>query len=348
MTRPLRRAVLVLACLALCGGLLAACGGDDDKGDAGANQLLQQTFGNSASAIETGRLNLSFQLDPEGLLALGGPIKLRLDGPFAAPARGDLPRFDVDFLATLAGQRFDGGVQSTGKQAFVTLDKRPYRVDGATVADLREGLGPVSGDKPQAGLKAIGIDPLRWISNAQEKGSERVAGVDTTRIGGNVDAERLLADLDRLLTKAGGASGAGAGSLLTPKLRTQIADAVETAKVDVWTGTSDKLLRQLAVAIKFAFEKGTEPPIPGLDAGTIDLRLRLDDVNETKVDVRAPSSPRPLSRLTGGSLGNFLQGIGEGLTNGSSGLVGGALLKCINGAGGKSTSLVRCVSKLAA
>jgi hypothetical protein len=347
VTDPLRRILLALACLALGAGLLAACGGDDE-GDAGANEILQQTFGNSASAIETGRLNLNFALDPEGLLALGGPIKLRLDGPFAAPKRGDLPRFDVDFLATLAGQRFDGGVRSTGKQAFVTLDERPYRVDRAFVADLRKGLAPVSGDKPQAGLRAIGIDPLRWINDPQEKGSERIAGVDTTRVSGNVNAERLLADLDRLLTKAGGASGADAGGLLTPKLRKQIADAVESAKVDVWTGTSDKLLRQLAVAIRFAFEKGAEPPIPGLDAGTINLRLRLDDVNETKVNVRAPSRARPLARLTGGSLGNFLQGIGAGLTNGSSGLVGGALLKCINGAGGKSSALVRCVSKLAA
>ena len=344
MTRSLRHVLAALACATLCAGLLGACGGDDKLGDSGAQALLQQTFASSASAIDDGRLNLAFRLDPKGLLALGGPIKLDLSGPFAAPSGGRLPLFDVDFGATLAGQRFGGAILSTGRAAFVRLDGTDYKIDRGFVAKLRSGLAGV-GDKQQPGLRALGIDPLRWVSGAQERGEERVAGVDTTRISANVNVEKLLADIDRLLTKAGGA-GAGA-DLLSPRLRKQISDAVKTAKVDIWTGTEDKILRQIAVRIDFAFKQG-ESPVTGLDAGKIDLRLRLSDVNRTKVDVRAPADAHPLEELTGrGGIASFLRGIGKGLSGTGGAVAGGQFLACITGASSDTASLVRCISDLA-
>ena len=344
MTRSLRHVLAALACLALCGFLLAACGGDDENESATAQELLDETFGSGASAIESGRLNLAFQLDPKGLLALGGPIKLALDGPFTVPGEGQLPHFEVDFAATLAREVFRGTALSTGRAAFVRLDGRDYKVDREFVAALRDGLADAQAKK-QPGLRALGIDPLRWISGAQTRGEESIGGVDTTRISGNVKVATLLADIDRLLSKAGG-SGGGAAGLLSPEIRQQISDAVKTAKVDVWTGTDDTILRQLAVRIDFAFEGG-QRPIPGLESGKINLRLRLTDVNETKLTVTAPTGARPLEDVTGGSISEFLAGIGNGLTGRGSSIAGAPFLACITGSNGNTTSLVRCISELA-
>ncbi|MDP1846295.1 MAG: hypothetical protein Q8K79_00775 [Solirubrobacteraceae bacterium] len=341
MTRSLRHILAALACLALCGALLAACGEDEEK-SSGARGLLDETFGSGAAAIENGRLDVDFQLDPKGLLALGGPIKLSLDGPFSSPDGGELPHFDVDFAATLAGDVFEGAVLSTGRAAFVRLDGTAYKIDREFVAELREGLADAA-DEKQPGLKALGVDPLRWISNAQERGNERIDGVETTRISGDVEVAKLLEDIDRLLTKAGG-SGDG-GDLLSPKIRQQISAAVKSAKADIWTGTSDKILRQLAVRISFAFDEG-EKPITGLDSGIINLRLRLADVNKTSVSVDAPAGARPLDELTGGGIGAFLDGIGNGLS-GKGTLATGQFLGCITGSGGNSADLVSCISKLA-
>ncbi len=340
MTSSLRRALIVLSCLAVSAALLSACGGKDE---ADAQQILEQTFGKSAAEIENGRMDMRFQLDPEGLLALGGPIKLTLKGPFASPRGGDLPRFDVDFVARLARLPYAGGLQSTGTRAFLTAGGGAYEVDAPFVARLRRGLGSGGG---QPGLSALGIDPLRWTSAPKKKGNETIGGVDTIRIGGEVQTEPLLSDLDALLTKAGGSSEPGDGSLLTPQVRRQLADAVDSATFDIWTGAEDKLMRQLAVVIKFAFKDGSPSPIQGLEGGTIKLRLRLDAVNETKVSVRAPRGARPIAELTGGGLENFLRGIGSGLTGGSDAVVGGAFLKCITGAAGSTTKLLRCVSKV--
>jgi hypothetical protein len=343
MTRSTLRALLVIACSGLCAVLLA-CGGSGATTDAGAERALKQTFGTSSSSIERGRVVATLGLEPEGLLKLGGPISVRLSGPFAAPTRRDLPRFDLAFLATLAGQHFRGSAISTGAKGFLKLDGRTYAVEDAFVARLRKGLGKAAAE-PQAGLKALGIDPLRWITNPQRKGQERIGGAETDRIGGAVNVPRLLADLGTLLDRAGGAGS----SFFTPRLRTQIGDAVKSAKVDVWSDADDKLLRQLAVVVTFAFKDSSQSPIPGLEGGRITLRARLDDVNGTPVQIPAPAGARPLAQLTGkGGLRTFLQGIGAGITGGvGPGETGAALLRCITQARGASAEVVRCTSKLA-
>ncbi|HVF79133.1 MAG TPA: hypothetical protein VNA28_12625, partial [Solirubrobacteraceae bacterium] len=214
MTRSPFRLLLALACLALSTGLLAACGGEEEKEETAA-EILQQTF-RGDSGIDDGSLALTFQLDPEGLLAVGGPVKFALDGPFRAPRSNELTRFHVDFVATLAEKDYSGSVLSTGQQVLVTLDDGTYRVGDAVVDNLRR-----SSRRSGNGLAVTGFDPLRWISAPRKKGAERVAGVETTRIGGKLDVERLLADLDGLLTKAGGSQSRS--TLLAPKLRGQIA-----------------------------------------------------------------------------------------------------------------------------
>jgi hypothetical protein len=341
MIRRLRRVLLISACFVLSSGLLAACGGEQKKQPTAA-EILRATFRGSDSAIEDGFLSLSFRLDPEGLLAVGGPVKFTLHGPFSAARAGELTRYNVDFVATLAEKPYSGSVLSTGKQALVTLDDGTYKVDDALVDRLRR-----SSKSPQdrTRLAVTGFDPLRWISGPRKKRNERVAGVDTIRIGGKLNVEPLLGDLDGLLTRAGGA--ASGSTLLAPELRRQIAAAVDSSSLDIWTGASDNLLRQLAARVVFFFEDGSSP-LQALRGGTITLRLRLDDVNQNA----APASTfaaanralrRPLADLTGGSAANILTGIGAGLTGGR----GRELFACLTAADGSSSRLVRCVSKLA-
>lgn len=336
MICPARRLPPLLALLALAVVLLGACGGGDEQRGQSPAEILSQTVRNSASQIDDGALALNFQLDPEGLLAVGGPVKLTLDGPFGAARSGELTRFDVDFVATLAEKPYSGNLLSTGKREFLTLDDGSYEVDDALVKRLRR-----SSDRD--GLPVTGLDPGRWISAPRDKGEERVAGVDTIRLGGKLDVERLLADLDGLLTKAGGS--ASRSTLLAPKLRRQIAAAVDSSSVDIWTGAQDRLLRQLAVKIVFYFKDGSSP-LQVLNGATINLRLRLDDVNRKAAPAfAAPSGrSRPLAQLTGGSAANVLDGVSAGIT----GDRGRELFACLTAAAGSSSKLVRCVSKLAA
>ncbi len=342
----MRRARLAVICLACGAALLSACGGGEDKAprrDDGAQRLLRQAFASPTTAVRNARMRLTFRLDPEGLLKLGGPIKLNVGGPFAAPREGELPRFDTGFATTLATHRFTGGLLSTGGQAFVELDGRPYRIDKASVSRLRAGVAraPDHG----LGLRALGIDPLRWIVRPRVRGTTTADGVAVTRVSGAIDLARVLEQLDSLLTKAGGS--AAAGGFLSPATRREFADALDSSNADVLIGTADHVVRELRITAKFTFKKhGGLTPIPGLAGGRLNVRLALSGVNRTRVAVRAPERARPLAELTGRSIGGFVDGVAGALTSeADNGLIGQAL-DCITGSSLSTASLVRCISRL--
>lgn len=341
MTRSPRRVARALACVAvlLAGCMPVACGGAEPTD--GAAALVTRAFDEPATAVRSGRLDLRLRIDPDGVLGIGGPIELALAGPFAAPtARGELPRFDVDVVATLAGRPYDAGVSSTGERAFVRLDGRPYEVDRGELRELRAGLR--AADAPATGLRALGFEPPRWLLAPRSRGRARIDREPTVRIGGRLAVVALLEDLDRLLTRAGGPLAPGAAVLLTPELRRQIAAATTRATADAWVGERDGVVRRIAARIDFDFNG--ETPIPGLDGAQLRLRLALHDINAPIPAIHAPRGARPIETLTGGGIGTFLRGLETALTDRSSGFPGGAILRCIRDADGRTAPLVRCLS----
>ncbi|HEV7804370.1 MAG TPA: hypothetical protein VGO80_01010 [Solirubrobacteraceae bacterium] len=336
MNRSKLRALLIVACVALCAGLLGACGETDERAASSASGVLDETLA-ATSALDSGRLTGRLRLEPDGLLSLGGPIVLTASGPFAAPAAGAGPRFDIALGAAIAGGSVRARTSSTGEVAYLRLGGRDYALGGfGSHRHEREA-------KRRGGLGSLGLNPVAWIKDPQEHGGAIIDGVETTRITGDLDVARVLADVAKLLD-----GGRGDG-LLTPNLRKQLTDAVKTAKVEIWTGASDRILRQLTALVDFTFKDGSQTPITGLDGGRIDLRLRLDDVDATTFEVATPKHARPLSALIGdGGLGALLSGLGRSFGPRASGGDGGeALLRCVTAAGGDSAKVVRCASRVA-
>jgi hypothetical protein len=328
-----RTAVSALLAI-LCAALLAACGDAEDPPDGAAASTLSQTVA-ATSKLDNARLAVSFRLEPDGPLALGGPIVVRASGPFAAPAgAGELARFDLKVSGALGSLPLRAGAISTGRRAYLRIADRAYRVDDELVDALRsESLGAGRRFAP------LGLNPATWIANPRAQGAATLDGVATERIVGEIDMKAVLADIARLL------KGAGADEFLTVRTRDQIADAVKSSRVELWTGIDDRILRQIAIAVDFTLEDKKAGRSIGLEGGKIDLRLRLSDVNTTRADVKAPKGARPLSELaTAGGLDALLGGL-----KGSAGLGDGgeAVLKCLESAGGDSSAVARCASKLA-
>ncbi|MEA2139205.1 MAG: hypothetical protein QOG56_2355 [Solirubrobacteraceae bacterium] len=343
VNRSKLRALLVLACAALCAGLLAACGETDERAASSASSVLEQTLA-ATSDLDSGRLSGRLRLEPDGLLALGGPIVLTATGPFAAPAAaagagpGPGPRFDIALGGAIAGSSLRARASSTGKRAYLRLGDRDYALGGyGSHAHGRRA-------KARGALGARGLNPVAWVKDPEEHGGAIIDGVETTHVTGDLDVARLLADVAKLLD-----GGRGGDGLLTPTLRKQIAGAVKTAKVEIWTGVSDRILRRLTAVVDFTFKDASQSPITGLDGGRIDLRLRLDDVDKTTFEVATPQHARPLSALIGDAdLGALLSGFGRSLGPRASGGDGGeALLHCIAQAGGDAAKAVRCASRVA-
>lgn len=346
------RAIVALLALAVAAVGLAACGGSSSGGSGDAQTLLRQTF-SGAHQIRSGKANIQLRVVVTGDSSLQGPIDATIAGPFESAGSDRLPKFDLALDASAEGQSIKAGLTSTSDQLFVDFGGTSYAVPAQVVQQLQrsfERSRQQGSSQPRASLKALGIDPLRWLQDATVVGTESVGGTPTDHISAKVDVGALLDDVDVLLAKvsAGGIPGVPGGrvpSRLPAGARSQIEQAVKSATFDVWSGTSDHTLRKLTLALDVA------PPSGKPRSVTVNLSVELTDLNQPQT-ITAPATSRPLSELLGqfqGLLGGALgsaSGGGSGSSGGATSAQLNAYAQCVQRAGSNVTEAQRCASLL--
>ncbi|HEY6761469.1 MAG TPA: hypothetical protein VI318_18360 [Baekduia sp.] len=298
MTRITTRSSAVLALLAVLALALSACGSSSDSSSGSSTDaatLLRDTFG-ADHPIHSGRVDAD--LDVAGLSQLGNqPLSLHISGPFQSNGGTKLPDFalGVDFQGgtnpvtvgavfakgggylTIEGQAFDLGkdVYNAFKQGY-----QKAKADSAT-----KGKG-----KGQPTLSALGIEPLRWLTDPKTAGTEDIAGTQTEHVTSGVDVPKLLDDVSTLLGKAkdvtssaGSATGTSVPTQLTAAQRAKIVKSIKSAKVDVWTGAKDHTLRKVAVNVQ-------------LQSGHVIFQVTLAQLNQPQT-INKPAGAKPLSEL---------------------------------------------------
>jgi hypothetical protein len=297
MSRLFRLLPLLLL-VAACGLVLPSCG-EEDVGD-----VLSETFGPD-KPIRSGNLVLAARLDLKGVQGLNGPVDIDLTGPFQSNGKGKLPNFDLALGLGVGGETLQAGLVSTGSKGYVKLQGAAFDVGKELYESFRTGYEGAQKDakpsKDAPTFEALGIKPLRWLSDPQRRGEEEdVAGTKTIHIAAKVDVKRFLLDVSQLLDKAKGIEIQGAGKVpggLTAKQRDQVARSVKSTTVDIWTGKDDKVLRKLRIAVRLDVPSDARKSVRGLSSGTIVLTLAINDLNE-KQTIKAPRGARPLSELT--------------------------------------------------
>jgi hypothetical protein len=273
---------LVLVPLALG---LTACGQSDDP-----VAVLDQAFKtpvNSADASITAEARLRGQ-SPQ----LQQPITLRLTGPFRQAAPKQLPSLDWRVSASGAGQSVSGRLVSVPDNAFVEFQGTAYEVGRALVAQVNQNRGP------QRSLADFGIDPKTWVVNPQNRGDEKVAGVDTTHISGALDVGRALRDTNRVLQDPQARSAIGGGAAPPGISEPQIAEIereVRQPTFDVFVGQDDSKIRRVITNVNFSLPPAQQAGA-GVQGGTLKLTTELANVDGDQ-QVRPPANPRPITEL---------------------------------------------------
>jgi hypothetical protein len=352
------RAAIALALALTAAVVIAACGGGGNNEN--PQQVLTQTFSNPKS-ITSGTFKFSLNIESSGGTQ-PGKIEAALGGPFQGE-QGKFPQFkvDADIKAEGGSQNFSGsgGLTSTGDKAFVNFQGTDYEVpqqlfDRFTTTFTQ--LQDQSQNQSQGSslLKSLGIDPSSWLTDLSNQGTEDVEGTNTIHISGKADVPKLVADIKTIAQKAPQATGS-----LTPQQLSQLnglTGIIKSADFDVFSGESDKLLRQFEGKIEL-----TPPPgLPGApDSVTVDFKLTLTDVNAPQT-ISAPSNAQPLGTLLqqfginanqlGGALSGGLGGGGAlPQTGGSptppSSSSSQAYLQCLSQASGQA-ALQQCASLL--
>jgi uncharacterized membrane protein YgcG len=331
---------LLLLALLACSVAVSACGGDDGEEDAAA--ILAETFG-EGKEVRSGELDLGFRLDAQGLQGVQGPVGVSLRGPFQTTEPTELPRFDFRLSIDAGGQNMSAGAVSTGEKGFLRLQDQAYAVSDALYRQFREGYAEQArcnreraDQKNGTTFQALGIDPRRWLREPSIQGeNEEVAGTATTHIASQVDVPRFLEDVNRILGRTDlqqqgdpckpeqedqqgdGRPEQPSGRQLSEEDRERIANAIEDARVDVWSGEDDRVLRRLNVTLRFEVPEDQRREVNGLERGDLRFDLTIGAINEGP-EIAEPENARPFEELIqrfGGQVPN-IPGTGGGGQNG--------------------------------
>lgn len=351
----------MLLCLVLIASLagVSACGGDDDED---VTALLAQTFGGEGKDVDSGRLDANLRIDTKGLANVNGPITLRLAGPFASTEEGKLPRFDFTFAFNAGGQAIEAGAVSTGDKGFLRFQGQAYDVGEELFKQFRDGYAQQAkcaekrGDKGGGvSFQALGIDPRRWLRDPRREGEEEVGGAETIHIASGIDVGKFLEDINRVLGRTDlrqtqdpcaeqGEEGRQPQAQqptrrLSEADRKQIAEAVKDARVDVWTGKDDKILRRVNVTMSFDVPEERRRRARGLQSGDVRFDLTIGGLNEEQT-IKAPEGAQSLESLLG-RFGGQVPGLGGGTGGGAQAPEGGAAAP----QGEQSSEYLTCVQK---
>jgi hypothetical protein len=358
-------ALLIAAAASLA---ISACGSSSPD----ANGLLKQTFTGSHT-VDSGNVNISLTVTPSGSSTLSGPITLSFRGPFESLGKGRLPASNFNISVSALGRSGSLGILSTGSSGYVTLQGTSYQLPPATFQKLESSFAQITsssgGSSGTGALSKLGIDPLRWLVNPSVVGNESVGGADTTNIRAGVNVAALLEDLNTFLQKASSLGISGASRIpsnISATTRSRIASEVKSPTFEVWTGSSDKTVRRLAIRLTLPVSGQVSSLLGGLASAQIGLSMQYANLNQPQT-IKAPTTVRPYSEFTA-KLQTFLgnvQGLGIGATGspGSTGSTTGSTgstaapstgtganvqsySQCIKAAGQDVVKMQRCASLL--
>jgi hypothetical protein len=83
---------------------------------------------------------------------------------------------------------------------------------------------------------------------------------------------------------------------LTDEQRRLVTEAVRSARMDVWTGADDRILRRLRLEVDYAIPEEVQEEARGLTSGQLALAVTIADLGEDQ-EIEAPEGARPLEEL---------------------------------------------------
>jgi len=364
-------AALLVAALASL--TVAACGSSSSSSSSSstdAASLLRETFSGS-HVVNSGNLSFSLTVTPTGSRTLTGPIVLSFGGPFQSLGKGKLPESNFNVSISAQGKTGSLGILSTGKNGYVTLQGTSYQLPAATFQKLEASFAQLAASpgasSGSGALSRLGIDPMHWLVNPTVVGRESVGGADTTHVRAGVNVGALLQDINTFLLRASALGVSGSTRIpgsIPAATRARIAGEVKNPRFDVWTGSSDKTIRRLAIELTLPVSGRVSTLLGGLSSADLGLNIEYTDLNQPQ-SIQAPTTVRPFSEFSA-KLQSFLATVQSTAVGGGSITTTGATIgssgsssavpgtakqlqnytKCLQSAGQDISKMQRCAKLL--
>jgi hypothetical protein len=294
----------------------ATTGGSGDSGAAagGATAVLKAIDTTAATGAQ--KLKLDLGVDIKGsptnaqlALFTKQPIDLTVDGVVDAGGKGA----DVNVSVTLGKDPIKAEIRTGGGKSWLQIDGKWYDLPADALSSTTGQSLPTgaSASNLDAGkiLAAIG-DPSKLLDNATVS-SEKVEGVDSDKVSGDVNITAAAAAFAKLSTSVGSSSSAPSPAEIDKSVA-ELQKVIKKAHVDLWVGKSDHKVHRLAFTADAAMDDATKTS-SGIDSVT--LNLDVTSVDADAPDVSAPSSvgtPAELQTALIGLLGKVMGGAATG------------------------------------
>ena len=270
---------LVLLLLAV-GAVASACGGDEGGGANEADALLKRGF---STDVDSGRLTMAMELTVDGVAGADGAFRLKLSGPFRSRGPTEMPDVDMDVTASGQGVSFDGALVLLPENAWVEFGGETYEVGEELWSRAQDSLNRQGGPET---FGDAGVDPLRWVEDAQTGDSEEVSGTETTQVTGELDVSAMLRDFNRLSPDS---------SAIPRETLDRVDDAIGPVAFEAWIGEDD-IWRRITSETSFTVPEDQRQGAGGLEGGKVSLDMTLQAPNES-VTIESPGAGRPISEL---------------------------------------------------
>jgi hypothetical protein len=292
MKRALALLLVTLLAAAACGGGSSGSGsgGGSSSSQMSASELLKASQNalkdaKSASFEVTVSLKLDGNLQGAGAggAFLQGPLSLSLKGQ-AGTADAGAGKFDVHFALNFTGGSFSGEALSPdGKTAYIqmpTLLGPGWRSIDICKQTSSSGGSSDSTNEGLEQLKALGVDPSKWLKNLDVSTSD-----STDTIAADLDVAALIADITSM-----------ANSPITPKDQKQLDDfvsGIKTAHASESFDHSSHLPSALSAEFALDIPADLQNDASGLTAVDFKVDATFSDWN-SDFSVSAPSGATPL------------------------------------------------------
>jgi hypothetical protein len=288
--------------------------GDSGGGAGGATGVLKAIDTSAATGAQ--KLKLDLAVDVKGsptnaqlALFTKQPIDLTVDGVVDAGGKSA----DVNVSVTLGKDPINAEIRTGGGKSWLQIDGKWYDLPADALSSTTGQSLPsgVSASNLDAGkiLAAIG-DPSKLLDNATVS-SEKVEGIDSDKVSGDVNITAAAEAVAKLSTSMGSSSGAPTQAQIDKSVA-QLQKVLKTAHVDIWVGKSDHKVHRLAFSADAAMDDATKTS-SGIDS--LDLKLDVTTVDASAPDVSAPSSVGTAAELQTaviGLLGKVMGGAATG------------------------------------
>lgn len=273
---------------------LAACGSSAPTGQ----MLVDSTF-SSHAPIERGVLGFTLAVDPVGANAhRSHSVELDVNGPFEGSEPGRLPSFAFVVQFSSGEHQIETDATAVGSQLFVRWGGSWFAAPDRAYKEIEQSYAQAT-DSPHSdtSYSSLGIEPRKWFVKPLSAGLTTIIQERTYHVVSGVNVRAFLRDAAKLFQpgRSLGSSIPGV-SALTPAVVEGLAGSVRSAKLEIYLGKDDRVLRLLELVLMLRPSPQIHALLGGASEAKIELTVLFTKVNKPQT-ILAPPNPKPFSGL---------------------------------------------------